>query len=148
MKTLRGLFSDLPLGGYDFLQEYGSWRVAEGEMVSKGDVWVNVVQGDGSKLPVAIGRRGAHVKLIIPPKEREGHALTEHEQRMFRRMREAEGQAQTAYREELTWRARVDKCERALREIGKADDEETAGLGAMVRLICRVASIAREALDD
>lgn len=128
MKTLRGLFSDLPLGGYDFLQEYGSWRVAEGEMVSKGDVWVNVVQGDGSKLPVAIGRRGAHVKLIIPPEEKEGTVIALTRAGADRLIAEAQ--------------ARADRYKKALREILAFPGDEP----------CEVASarwrIAREALDE
>ena len=145
MKTLRDewkwLLGDDYFCGWPatFFAEYGSYRVVEGVLhagskdddgYGRGRPHIHPVDGPFNESTATfIGREGAHVKLLLPPEEKEGDSLN-------RKLLQAQSDKRDAQH-------RADRYEKALREIVVAES-----MTDWERAATRRRRIAREALDD
>ena len=123
-----------------FWNEYGSYRVVEGVLcvgASEGSVWIRENPQDTPNFHV--GERGDHVKLILPPEEKEGDSLN-------RKLLQAQSDKRDAQH-------RADRYEKALRHIAMNAEyaQEPAvplEVGGNKRAWRLAGTIARGALDD
>ena len=124
-----------------FLDRYGDYRVVEGSwhVGASGNLYIK----EPEKEPSLVARRLTRVKLILPPEEKELSLDGAREQIL-------EAQLEATRGREFQERDRADRYEKALREIAERD-EEAMPLSTeyqLTKMLCAVATLAREALDD
>jgi hypothetical protein len=122
-----------------FLDEYGSYRVVEGVLVltASGSLVAVEVGDEDLHYDVDLGAPGDHVKLLLPPEEKEEMLDGAREQILEAQLNATRGR-------EFAERDRADKYKKALREIGGTSWPMLAAQDG-VRLLRK---IAREALDE